>query len=163
MLTRQNCRSRITEYGRVVTDDTRKCRDKRWYRTISTMFCHMDGNPAHPMNGGITGLASEHCLASLANHSLRANAEYDVILNTATPRAFLELTQGGHGAWSCIVLKASEDIFPDQQILCDYEPKTAAKMWIVLGNETIFKFVQCFAAVIRGKGKWFGSGRKCHF
>ena len=127
-----------------MTDDIRKCRDKRWYRTVNSMFAHIDGNPGHHMNGGITGLAYMHCLGSMANHSKDDNAEYEEILNTVTPRAYLELLHENEeecGQWPCTVLRATKDIFPDQQILCDYEPTTAGKMWIIFRNETLFTFL----------------------
>jgi hypothetical protein len=108
------------------------------------MFAHIDGNPGHPMNGGIKGLAHMHCLGSMANHSKDDNAEYEEILNTVTPRAYLELlheNQEECGQWPCTVLRATKDIFPDQQILCDYEPTTAGKMWIIFRNDTLFTFL----------------------
>jgi hypothetical protein len=149
-------RAYITEYGRVVTDDTSKGRDKRWYRTISSMFCHIDGNPAHQMNGGVTAMAHGHYLGSLANHSKQENAEYDVIFNTVTPRAFLEMHGNDEvGLWSCIVLRATQDIFPGHQILCNYEPAYARKLWIVFGNETFVRFLQDAVAAFQGKRDWF--------
>lgn len=151
-----HCRDYITEYGRVVTDDTSKDRDKRWYRTISSMFSHIDGNPAHQMNGGVTAMAYGHYLGSVANHSKQENAMYDVILNTVTPRAFLELHGNDEfGPWSCIVLRATRDIFPGHQILCNYEPASARKMWIVFGNETFVRFLQDSIAAFQGKRDWF--------
>lgn len=152
----RHCRDYITEYGRVVTDDTSKDRDKRWYRTISSMFSHIDGNPAHQMNGGVTAMAMGHYLGSLANHSKQENAEYDVIFNTATPLAFLELHHNDEfGPWSCIVLRATRDIFPGHQILCNYEPASARKMWIVFGNETFVRFLKDSLAAFQGKRDWF--------
>ena len=151
-----------------MTDDVdRKCRDRRWFRTISTLFAHIDGNPAHPMNGGITGLASVHCLGSMANHSIDANADYDAIKDTVTPRAYLEIHKNGHstdefGQWNCVVLRANRDIFPGQQILCNYEPTTSEDMWIVFGNETIVKFLNDSVAAFRGKRNWFCFRQKCN-
>ena len=141
-------------------DDKRAERDTRWFRTIDSNRHHLDGNPAHPKNGGLSGLALQHCLASIANHSCDDNAEFENVNNFVTPRAYLELHKMGDATpdtalYACCILRAIADIYPGQQILVDYQPKTSAKLPIVFGNETLVRFLQDTAAVLRGERSWF--------
>jgi hypothetical protein len=124
----------------------------------------MDGNPAHPCNDGLAGLANEHCLASIANHCSTKNSFYDNVLNLVSPRAYLELEKWGaatpdKGMYQCILLRATVDIYPDHQIVTNYEPKTAQKYRIVFGNESLVQFMKDAASVLRGSckvtQKWF--------
>jgi hypothetical protein len=125
------------------------------------MTAHFDGNPAHPLNGGISGLAYEHCLGSIINHSANFNAEYERMFNAATPRAYLEHHGYGvdldeTGLWSGMIVRATDDILPDHQILCNYEKKTAKKLWvqIVFKNESLQAFLQTTVSIIKGHCSW---------
>ena len=147
-----------------MTDDERDVRDTRWFRTVDLSRHQIDGNPAHPHNGGIAGLANEHCLASIANHCSPSNAFYETVLNHVTPRAYLELEKRGNetpdqGLYQCMLLRATVDIYPDQQIFGNYEPKTSEKYRIVFGNDTHVQFLLDTISVLRGKcevsKKWF--------
>jgi hypothetical protein len=108
----------------------------------------------------MSGLALQHCLASIANHSCDDNAVFENVKNFVTPRAYLELHKMGDATpdtalYACCILRAIADIYPGQQILVDYQPKTSAKLPIVFGNETLVRFLQDTAAVLRGERSWF--------
>jgi hypothetical protein len=155
-------RSIITEYGRVITDDKRKdVRETRWFYTLNRQWFHIDGNPSHPLNGGVTGLAENHCLGSFANHSTEWNSCYVQNMRWATPRAILELAESVNACpWSCMVLVASQDIHRHQQISSDYQKNTASGMaWVHFANETLSEFVlnarDSLRSPVEGVKKWF--------
>lgn len=142
-------RNWITEYGMVYTNDTREVRDKRWFKTVNLLFMHVDGNQAHRLNGGHENMARNNCIGAMANHAgSDSNAEYFLPTNTATPRAIIEST-GEQTKWQCVILRASENIYPNQQILADYEPKTASALWISFRNEPLFSFLRNVWAAYR--------------
>ena len=147
----------ITEYGQVFTDDKSTYRDKRWFKTINNMFCHIDGNPSHPLNGGIRQMASNHCLASIANHAKQYNAYYKDEANLATPRAVLEICKNldREQTWPCTILYASLDIHPGQQILTDYEPNSSKAFRLHFRNESLLLFLGDIRKALKdGVDRW---------
>ena len=44
--------------------------DRLWLRSYGHMFRVIDGNPNLRQNGGLQGLAQNHCAGSLVNHSV---------------------------------------------------------------------------------------------
>jgi hypothetical protein len=118
-------REPITEYGRVYVQYRSKTADTRWYRTISYSRVDIDGNPNHPLNGGITGLAAVHCLASLANHSEKHRNACFEEPEFSSKQALEEDTGNGFTYSHCSILFASRDIQKNEQIFVNYEPQTA--------------------------------------
>ena len=117
----------ITEYGRVVQSraTTMELPEpiRRWVRTLQFNTTDLDGNPNHADNGGIVGLATNHCVGSLLNHSRRyAKCVY-------WPRDFISpyLTKhDGVQLMGCVFIRANRKIYRHEQLLINYEPNTAA-------------------------------------
>lgn len=141
-------REPITEYGRVFTEDRSEQRDTRWFRTIVLGRVHIDGNPNHPYNGGIVGLADVSCLGAMANHSTKQNASYRTFDFTSVQAlrdtAFGSDVSLGH----CMILVADRDIEKDEQILCNYEPTTGSTMKIPFAKISLGQFIKiCYRSV----------------
>jgi hypothetical protein len=155
-------RSAITEYGLVFTDDKSTVRDKRWFYTSQKTFCHIDGNPLHPSNDGIHQMARNHCLASIANHANKrnANACYKEKDRLATPRAILEIcssADAGKQVWPCTILYATKNIYPGQQILTDYENHSSQSQGLILEfrNESLLQFLSAIRKALKdGVDQW---------
>jgi hypothetical protein len=143
----------ITEYGRVFVDrDTIKQyeRDTLWIRTAAYTRIDVDGNPNHPQNGGVMGLAGVHCLGSMANHAAgsRKNAEYENF-DFSSAQAVLDLSCSCDvHKLRCVIVSATRDIQKDEQILCNYDLTAALGMDIPFDNVSLGQFICiCFKSV----------------
>lgn len=117
----------ITEYGRVVQSRVTSLalpeEMRRWIRTLNYNTTDIDGNPNHPLNGGILGLANSHAVGSLLNHSRGyAKCSYlqkDLISSYLT-------SPDGSRLMGCIFIRAERKIHRHEHLLINYEAQTAA-------------------------------------
>ena len=155
----------ITEYGRVFVDrDTIKEyeRDTLWIRTAAYTRIDVDGNPNHPQNGGVMGLAGVHCLGSMANHAAgsRKNAEYEGF-DFSSDQAVLDLSCNCDvHKLQCVILSATRDIQKDEQILCNYETTGAIGMDIPFDSVSLGMFIRICGKSV---GSCFKSARSRFF
>ena len=136
----------ITEYGRVFVDRSvvlEGGRETLWFRTAALTRVDIDGNPDHPQNGGVMGLAGVHCLGSMANHGgavSTRNAEYEVF-DFSSDQAVLDHSCRCDVRHNCMILSATRDIQKDEQILCNYELTAAWGMDIPFDNVSLEQFI----------------------
>lgn len=137
-------REPITEYGRVFIERQVKYEEPEWLRTVQLNRVDIDGNPNHPLNGGITGLADVHCLGSMSNHATggRKNAfgkiwDFTSCQALLDPRSSSDVSVG-----YCIVLEALRDIKKDEQILSNYDPTAAIGLDIPFANVSLGQFIR---------------------
>jgi hypothetical protein len=98
---------------------------RRWVRTLHYNLVDIDGNPDHPLNGGIVGLANSHTVGSLLNHSrMYAKCSY-VQKDFISPD--LKIMDGTRQI-GCIFICADRKIYQHEQLLTNYEPNTAAQI-----------------------------------
>jgi len=116
--------------------------DTRWLKTVSKGWLHVDGNPDLPENGGIQGLAENHCLGSIANHLKKANSEYQLDEDFVSDRLFWPNNPGFKCGYSC-TLRALKDMKHHHQILCNYELVTK-NLVIEFDNESLYTCLKEF-------------------
>ena len=98
---------------------------RRWIRTLNFNLVDIDGNPDHPLNGGIVGLANSHTAGSLFNHSRTyAKCSYFPMDLISTYLRSLD----GTNVIGCIFMRADRKIFRHEQMLTNYETQTAAQI-----------------------------------
>jgi len=120
LLTRSSCREWVTEYaGLLITSDEARALppdNQTWLRTLASSFLEVDGNPSHFPNGHI-GMAHRHVLGSLINHSVkRQNCSFET-----EDWASEDLKSADGLSYSkCIFIRATRDIFPNEQLLVSY-------------------------------------------
>jgi hypothetical protein len=83
----------------------------------------IDGNPHLPENGGVVGLANSHSVGSLLNHS-RENAKCIYWKRDLHSARLVSID--GSNVLGCVFIRSSRDIRRHEQLLINYEPKTAA-------------------------------------
>jgi hypothetical protein len=98
---------------------------RRWIRTLVFNQVDIDGNPNHPLNGGVAGLANSHAVGSLLNHSrIYAKCSYypsDLI------STYL-ISSDGTNVMGCIFIRAERKIYAHEHLLTNYELQTAAQI-----------------------------------
>jgi hypothetical protein len=118
-LTRSSCRDWVTEYGgMLISPSTARQLPpamQTWLRTLSSQFWEIDGNPIH-FNGYID-MAQRHVLGSLINHSFkRQNCSFECEDWDSSD----VLSGDGLRFSKCIFMRATRDIYPNEQLLASY-------------------------------------------
>ena len=121
--------SPVTEYGRVVqsrqTSTALPENLRRWIRTLNFSTVDIDGNPNHPLNGGVVGLANSHAVGSLLNHSRTYSKCFYFPSDLISPYL---LSSDGTNVMGCIFIRAERKIYAHEHLLTNYEPQTAAQI-----------------------------------
>ena len=102
--------------------------DSLWLHSYGHMLRIIDGNPNLRHNGGLQGLAQNHCAGSLVNHSaLPQNAKYveKDFISEMLQRAVEENVEKTSGA---VILFATHNIYPEEQTLTNYERHLAGDL-----------------------------------
>jgi hypothetical protein len=98
---------------------------RRWIRTLNFNTVDIDGNPNHPLYGGILGLANSHSVGSLLNHSrlyVKCTYEWKDLVS-----ADLKTTDGTRRIGGMFV-HAERTIYKHEHLLTNYEAKTASEI-----------------------------------
>lgn len=102
---------------------------QRWIRTLHYNAVDIDGNPNHPLNGGILGLANAHAVGSLLNHS-RFHTKCSYLQQDLISQDLK--SHDGTTQIGCIFIRADRKIYRHEHLLINYEPNTAALIGNVL-------------------------------